>query len=137
MPASTEDRRAELQRITKCFDDRLRLARASELASLGHLLEAEALLCPGMHIPMSAEELDLLARIHVKQRRYDLARRRWEDAIKTGNQRFEYEDCIKALDKWLDYNQRMAKWRLRLGLWTGAVLLATWWLTRIYFSSHE
>lgn len=137
MPASIEDRHAELQRITKLYEARLRLARASELASLGYLFEAEAILCPGMHIPISAEELDLLARIHVKQGRFDLARRRWEDAVKTGNQRSEYEDCIMALDQWLDYRQRMAKWRLRLGLWTGVVLLAALWLTRIYFSSHE
>lgn len=98
MPVTTEGCRAEIQQLAKRFDDRLRLSRASELASWGRLLEAEALLCPKGHLPTCADELDMLARIHVKQGQFDLAKRRWEDALKTGDRRVEFEECLKALE---------------------------------------
>ena len=128
--------RVEIQQMARRFEDRLRLARASELASYGHLLEAESLLCPGMHLPMSTEELDLLARVHVQQGRFDLARKRWEDAAKTGNRRAEFEECIKVLDDWQEFRYQMLIWWTRLGLNLAAILLSAWILIRLgLFSS--
>ena len=131
MASSIHRRRNKLQSLVTEFDDSLRLTRVSELATQGHLLEAEALLCPGMHAPMSSDELDLLARIHVKQGLFELARRRWEDALKTGNRRAEFEACIKTLDHWMAYRQKMWIWRTRLGLYLAAILLSFWLLFRL------
>ena len=137
MPVTTEERRADIQQLTKRFDDRLRLSRASEMASWGRMLEAEALLCPERHLPMSADELDMLARIHVKQGRFDLARRRWEDAVKLGARRAEFEECLKALEDWLAFRQRMLIWQIRFAMWTTALLLTVWMLARIYFATPK
>ena len=51
MGGLSEDRRREVERLVRCFDARMRLARASELAIAGRLLEAELLVCPGMRPP--------------------------------------------------------------------------------------
>ena len=135
MAPPVDERRTELQRIAKRFDDQLRLARANDLASMGRMLEAETLLCPRGHLPESSEELDLLARIHVKQGHFDQAKKRWEDASKIGDLRDDFEECIKVLDEWLAYRQRMLIWRIRLGIWLVAVLLSIWVLVRIGFSN--
>ncbi len=137
MPASNDEKRIVSRNLTKRFDERLRLARASELAAYGHLLAAETLLCPGSHLPTVAEELDLLARIHVHQGRFNEARRRWHDAVKTGVRADEYEECIKVLDDWLDYRQRLMKWRLVVGFCFTAVLIASWMLTRFYLATPK
>ena len=113
------------------FNERMRLARASELALMGRTLEAETLICPGRHLPMSSDELDLLARIHVKQGRYDQARKRWEDAAKIGDCRAVFEGRIKVLDDWLGYRHRMLVWRIKIGIWLVAVSLSIWVLVRI------
>jgi len=131
MESPIDERRAKVRQIVKRFEDRLRLSRASELASWGHLLAAEALLCPGIHLPMSADELDMLARIHVKQGRFDLARRRWEDAAKIGDRCTEFENCIKTLETWLEFKERMLIWRIKLGLCLSAILVSFWILHRL------
>ena len=135
MPTPIEQRPTELRKIAKRFEDRLRIARASELASFGRLLEAEAHLCPDLQIPMSAAELDLLARIYVKQRKYGQARKRWEDAVKAGDRGSDYVECIKALDDWLDYRNRMLIWKLKLGFLSLAILLTIWILARNVFTT--
>ena len=132
MPVTNDERHAEVQRLVARFEDRLRLSRASELALWGRLLEAEALLCPGRHLPMSADELDLLARIHVKQGQFDLAKRRWEDALKLGDRRTEFEECLKVLEDWLVFRRRMWIWRVRLAMWAVALFLTIWILVRIW-----
>jgi hypothetical protein len=113
------------------FNNRVRLARASELALMGRTLEAEALLCLERHLPMSANELDLLARIHVKQGRYDQARKCWEDAARIGDCRALFEGRIKVLDDWFEYRHRMLLWRIKIGIWLVAVSLSIWVLVRI------
>lgn len=112
------------------FNNRVRLARASELALMGRTLEAETLICPGRHLPMSSDELDLLARIHVRQGRYDNARKRWEDAARIGDFRALYEERIKVLDDWLEYRQRMLVWKIKLGIWLIALFVCIWVLVR-------
>jgi hypothetical protein len=134
MPASTNERRDEVLRISQRFDDRLRLARASELALCGRLLEAEALLCSG-NLPMSDDELDLLARIHVKQGQFDLARRRWGAVTENGTRHVESEECVKVLDQWLDYRYRLLLWRARIAIWGLILLITVWLLIRIAFPS--
>ena len=119
------------------FNDRMRLALASELASMGRTLEAETLICPGTRLPMSADELDLLARIHVKQGRYDQARKCWEDAAKIGDYRVQFEERIKVLDDWLGYRHRMMLWRIKLGIWLVAVSISIWVLVRIVFPNIQ
>jgi hypothetical protein len=132
MASSIDERRAEVQRLVKCFEDRLRLSRASELASWGRLLEADALLCRGRYLPVSADELDLVARIHVKKGEFDLARRRWEDALKLGDRHTEFEECLKVLEDWLAFRKRMWIWRIRLAMWAVALLLTVWILVRLW-----
>jgi tetratricopeptide (TPR) repeat protein len=85
--------RAALQ---DCFA-RIRLARATELAQSGRLLEAEAVLAQNGELPHSATELDLLARIAARQGRFDEARRRWDTAtqIEPGNE--IYRQCLEHL----------------------------------------
>ncbi len=81
------------------FDERLRLARAAELASCNRFMEAEAILCPAGVASASAAELDAMARINVKQCRFADARKRWEQAIiRSPEQREEFEQCLTALD---------------------------------------
>ena len=132
MASSIDERRAEVQRLTTRFEDRLRLSRASELASWGRLLEAEALLCPERHLPMSTDELDLLARIHVKQGQFDLAKRCWEDALKLGDRRAEFEECLKVLEDWLVSRKRTWIWRVRLAMCAVALLLTIWILVKLF-----
>ena len=67
--------------IVRAFSLRLRLARSTELALAGSLLRAEELLTSGGNLPETAEELDLLARILVQQKRYAEAQKRWKDAF--------------------------------------------------------
>lgn len=133
MASNIDERRAEVQRITTRFEDRLRLSRASELASAGRLLEAETLLCPGKHLPMSADELDLLARIHVKQGQFDQAKRRWEDALKLGDRRADFEEYLKVLENWLLFRKRTWIWRTRLAMWAAALMITIWILVRLWF----
>ncbi len=109
------------------------LARAAELASAGRLLEAQVLLCPNEALPKSADELDLLARIHVKQGRNDLAKSRWEEALKSETRGAEFEDCLKALDAYQlqlhqdqIYRHKMMLWGIKLALGVTALLFAIW-----------
>jgi hypothetical protein len=82
------------------FGKRLRMARASELALLHHYTRAEAIICEAGLSNMSSEELNLLARIHVRQRRFKDAKQRWELAIeRDANERDMYETCLQVLEQ--------------------------------------
>jgi len=82
--------------LHNCFAQ-IRLARATELAQSGRLLEAEAVLAQNGELPRNASELDLLARIAAQQGRFDEARRRWNAAmqIEPGNE--VYRQCLEHL----------------------------------------
>ena len=82
---------------------------------------------------MSVDELDLLARIHVKQGQFDQAKRRWEDALKLGDRRAESEECLNVLENWLVFRKRTWIWRIRLAMWAVALLLTIWILVRLWF----
>jgi hypothetical protein len=129
MSTKVDQRLSDLRRLAKQFDDRTKLARASELARDGRLLEAEGLLCQGKGLPESVEELDLLARIHVKQGRFDDARRRWRDAGKLDGSP-SHDECIDILNRWLEYRHRLVLWRLKLAGCTVATAGAIFALIR-------
>lgn len=75
----------------------IRLARATELAQSGRLLEAEAVLAQNGELPRNASELDLLARIAARQGRFDEARRRWNAAIQIDPGNEIYRQCLEHL----------------------------------------
>lgn len=81
-----------LNLLIEKFDMETRIARAAELALSNRLLQAEALLAPNGTLPRTWQEMDMLARIHVKQGRLSDALRRWHDASKLSNlERFKSE----------------------------------------------
>lgn len=123
----------EVVRLVRQFDERLRLARAAELASCNRLLEAEALLCPEGVASASADELNVLARINVKQCRFADAKKRWEQAIsRSVDRRAEFEQCLKALDtysaQWL--KRRTIIWWVSLAVLTVWLIISVWVLVR-------
>ena len=82
--------------LQNCFAQ-IRLARATELAQSGWLLEAEAVLVQNGELPQNARELDLLARIAARQGRFDEARRRWNAAIQIEPGNEVYRQCVECL----------------------------------------
>jgi hypothetical protein len=90
------------ERIIRNFSLKLRLARSAELALAGSLFRAEELLMPGGELPKTAEELDLLARILVRQKRYVEAQKRWNDALRVSNGESRYQDALDSLNCYLE-----------------------------------
>lgn len=84
--------------IIRAFSLRLRLARSAELALAGSLLRAEELLTPGGSLPETARELDLLARILVRQKRYAEAQKRWKEALRFSGGERCYQDALDSLN---------------------------------------
>lgn len=82
--------------LQDCFAH-IRLARATELAQSGRLLEAEAVLAQNGELPRNASELDLLARIAARQGRFNEARRRWNAAIQIEPRNEIYRQCLESL----------------------------------------
>jgi hypothetical protein len=92
------------------FETRLRLARAAELGLAGRLLQAESVLSPNGSLPDTSLELDMLARINVRQGRFSDALKRWREArLLSGKRSFESE--IRTL---LDYATTVNERRKRL-----------------------
>ncbi len=123
----------EVDRVVREFDERLRLARASELASCNRLLEAEALLCPKGVGAASAAELDLLARINVRQCRFAEARKRWEQAIaREESRRGEFEQCLRVLEAYSaqSLKRRLIEWWVTLTLLVISLGIGIWNLIR-------
>jgi hypothetical protein len=109
----------EVEDLTSQFSRRIRLARAVELARAGRLLKAEALLCPTGTASKNCEELDLLARILVRQKRFVEAHRLWRKAFETGNERERIRRCIVVLQDHVDRNARRMRllWSVGFALW--------------------
>lgn len=123
----------EVDRVVREFDERLRLARASELASCNRLLEAEALLCPKGVGAASAAELDLLARINVRQCRFAEARKRWEQAIaREESRRGEFEQCLRVLEAYSaqSLKRHLIEWWVTLTLLVISLGIGIWNLIR-------
>lgn len=75
----------------------IRLARATELAQSGRLLEAEAVLVQNGELLHNAGELDLLARIAARQGRFNDARRCWKAAMQFEPGNDVYRQCLENL----------------------------------------
>ena len=131
MSKSTDEHRIGLRETVESFDTRLRLARASELAIAGRFIEAESLLLP-QRGEVSAAELDLLARINVRQGNVEKAHNCWLRAIEQGSERANYEECIEVLKEWSKNRKQQAAPGCRIGfsilLLTGGVMI--WFLGR-------
>jgi hypothetical protein len=66
--------------LKECFE-KIRLARAADMARGGRYQEAETLLAPNGRISLVPRELDLLARIAAQKQDYQRAGRLWETAL--------------------------------------------------------
>ena len=115
------------------LDSRLRMARASELASLGHYDLATYVLTPNLHLPSAACELDLLARVHVANGNYETAVSCWEHAIKAAPhaEADEYHECIKSLNQWIRYRQDLMIWKLRVLMCFAVIAITSWLILRL------
>jgi hypothetical protein len=107
-----------------CFDLRMRLARASELALSGRLLEAEALLVSKECFPNTWDELDLLARIRVREGKLADALKLWGRVATVPTQSCRAHACIASLQ-----NHATAKFKrerqmfiVLWALWSSAVV---------------
>ena len=96
MPEIT-DQTAQVDRLVADYNRKLRLARATDLAKCRRFLEAEALLHSSHGIPEGGKELDLLARIAVRQWHYGKARLLWEAAMRSEPNNGEYRECVEQL----------------------------------------
>jgi hypothetical protein len=85
--------------IIENFSKRLRLARASELALSRRFLEAESLLCGRGMVSSDPDDLDLLARIYLKQGRFADARGAWDRASVTDQSNAKYASLLEELAK--------------------------------------
>src|SRR6266498_4271340 len=79
------------------FDRKIQLARASELALSGRLLEAEALLVSKEQFPDTWEELDLLARIRVREGKFADALKLWSRGASIPTRSARARACIASL----------------------------------------
>lgn len=95
------------------FNRRIRLARAAELARCGRLLEAAALLDTR---ESASEELDLLARIKVREGKFADARRLWGRCAAQSSGSTTALRCIASLEKYAAATFRRHR-QLYLVLW--------------------
>lgn len=86
--------------VTDRFDRRMRLARASELALSGRLLEAETLLMSKERLPDTWEELDLLARIRVREGKLADALKLWGLGATIPTHSSRAHACIASLQNY-------------------------------------
>lgn len=95
-PEAQQKSPTEHAALQDCFA-KIRLARATELAQSGRLLEAEAALALNGELPQSAGELDLLARIAARQGRFEDARRFWNKALQEQPTNEIFKQCLERL----------------------------------------
>ncbi len=131
MNASSILAKKEVSRLVLKFDEQLRIFRAAELATCNRLLEAAALLCPAGRNASSAAELDMLARINVRQRRFAEARKCWELAItRDSEKKEECEQCLQVLEVYSAqcYKRRVIDWWIALILLALSLVISIWTL---------
>jgi hypothetical protein len=78
------------------FTEQLHVARATELARSGRLLEAEALLTSDGG-PRSGQEMDLLARIAAQRSKFEHAAAWWQAAQEKDPSNADYRQGLEAL----------------------------------------
>jgi len=122
---------AQVGRLVADYDRKLRLARATDLAKSGRVLEAECLLRSSHGIPEGARELDLLARVAVRHRHHGKALLLREAAMRSQRSNKEYRGCVEKLREW---SAKLKRWKrlLQIGILTlipaGGVAVGTLWL---------
>jgi hypothetical protein len=121
-------REQEVQPVLDDLFGRFRFARAVELAAHGKTREAEAILRADGSRPRTPDELDLLARMAAKKKRFDEARSLWLDAVRLAPENRVYVECSAALAE----AERDARRRTIMTLFSGVTLLAVaacsmWW----------
>jgi hypothetical protein len=118
------------------YSEDLLLARASELATGGRLLEAEALLMRGnMH---SAKRMDLLARIAAQTKRWEQAEQSWMEAQRLAPANEDFQKGIIAVReerKRETRRRRYLLWAMAglvtiLILGSGLAIAGKWWVTK-------
>lgn len=115
------------------YSSQLRMARASELAALGHYDLAIEALNGKEQKQLEHEELDILARIHIRKGDYHEAAQCWQEAItlEPSSESGEYRDCLKSMDQWLRHREDLLVWKLRLMMWLCALAAAAWLTLRL------
>lgn len=118
------------------YTSQLRMARASELAALGHYDLAIEALNRSDRKPLSHEELDILARIHIRKGDYHEAAQCWQEAITLvpSSEAAEYRDCLKSMKQWLRHREDLLVWKLRFIMWLCALAAAAWLIFRLMTS---
>lgn len=111
------------------FNDRQMLARASDLALAGHLVEAEALVRGDCEKRLTPAGFDLIARIRVSQGQFERAQEYWEKSLEEGGDKKQILNCLDTLADYqkLILERRLLFWKLGLCLWisiTGFILWA-------------
>jgi len=106
------------------FDRKIQLARASELALSGRLLEAEALLISKEQLPDTWEELDLLARIRVREGKFTDALKLWSRGASMPARSARARACIAILQSYAAAKFRRDRqiFFLLWALWSSAVV---------------
>ena len=99
---------SNLAGILDRFDGLVRLARAVELALSNRLLEAEILIAPGGITPNDPNEMDLLARIRVRQGRFAEALKLWQQVLRLPSHKAQAEARIESL---ISYAEAELKFR--------------------------
>ena len=106
------------------FDRKIQLARASELALSGRLIEAEALLMSKEQFPDTWEELDLLARIRVREGKFADALKLWSRCASMPTRSARASACIASLQNYASAKFRRDRqiFMLLWALWSSAVV---------------
>ena len=110
--------------VTDRFDRRMRLARASELALSGRLLEAETLLVSKEPFPNTWEELDLLARIRVREGKFAYALTLWNRGASMPTRSARARACIASLQDYAaaKFKRDRQMFIVLWALWSSAVI---------------
>jgi hypothetical protein len=119
--------------IIRDYSIRVRLARSAELASAENLLCAKEFLAPSGRQPERSEELDLLARLLVLDKRYAEARNRWKDALNVFGGISCYQDALSCSNAYVVSLQKRRQSVILLTNTFGlilAVLLAFYWIKK-------
>jgi len=106
------------------FDRKIQLARASELALSGRLLEAEALLVSKEQFPDTWEELDLLARIRVREGKFADALKLWSRGASIPTRSARARACIASLQDYAaaKFKRDRQMFIVLWALWSSAVV---------------
>ena len=106
------------------FNRKIQLARASELALSGRLLEAEALLISKERFPDTWDELDLLARIRVRERKFADALKLWSRGASMPMRSARARACIASLQNYAaaKFKRDRQMFIVLWALWSSAVI---------------